>query len=132
MLYKAKMNFQADELNLFITRGDVFSDEKKVIKDFITKYPAIFEKIERYERAETGEVIIPIEDKNPEGIKPETVITKKKDKKPTKKGETLFDKDFDAQAEPGVIPVFIPQDGEPVKIHARDLPDALPKGDDIY
>jgi hypothetical protein len=106
----------ADDIGMMITKGDVFSDEKKVMKEYISRNESLFEK---YEPEKIPDIRIA-----PEKIIP--VKPKKKENKNLKleKDEVPYDPGFDAMANPGKIPVFGPTEGEPVKEHARDLPDA--------
>ena len=125
MIYKAKSNFQCDELGTMLVKGNRLSDENPNIKAVILKYPALFELENKR---------VPV--KNPE-VKETRPMTKEEKrikardkaraKRAADKKKTIVTADFDAEANPGVIPEYGPTDGEPVRVAARDLPDAVPE-----
>ena len=129
MLYMAKSNFMADEINLFVKKGDVFSDEKPEMKKFLLQYPKIFLAKNDSEEA----VVLTSGPKKIKTSKPKAVpltdvdqgTSKGKEKNKKTDGKVIVGKDFDAEANPGVIPEYAPTDGEPIKMHSRDLPDAV-------
>lgn len=95
--------------------------DEKTIKPLLKSMPDSFEKVvDKPERVVLEEGVV-----LPKGMK-KRIIKPKAEEGAT---SVYVGESFDAEANPGVHYEFSPKEGEPIKQHTRDLPDApQPKG----